>query len=67
MKDLVRAAIADEPEISLDEVDISIDRELLDRYALEIPVLMIDGRKAAKYRISREELKRLIERRQSRP
>ena len=49
--------------ISLDEIDISTDRELLERYGLEIPVLMIDGRKVAKYRVTEEELTRMIERR----
>ena len=34
---------------------------LLERYGLEIPVLMIDGRKAAKYRVSEEELTRMLE------
>ena len=67
MKDLVRATIANQADISIEEIDISTSHELLERYGLEIPVLMIDGRKAAKYRITREELKRLIEGRQSRP
>ena len=35
---------------------------LLDRYGLEIPVLMIDGKKMAKYRVSEEELRRMLER-----
>ena len=30
--------------ISVDEIDISSDPALLDRYGLEIPVLLIDGR-----------------------
>ena len=38
------------------EVDISTDPDLLARYGLEIPVLEIDGRKAAKYRITEREL-----------
>jgi glutaredoxin len=37
-------------------VDISMDPDLLARYGLEIPVLEIDGRKVAKYRISEKEL-----------
>jgi glutaredoxin len=63
MKALVRGAIANESGISLDEIDISTDRELLERFGLEIPVLMIDGRKVAKYRVTQEELTRMIERR----
>ncbi len=59
MKSLVHRVIARQPSghaITLDEIDISNDRELLERYALEIPVLFIDGKKAAKYRVSEAEL-----------
>ena len=42
--------------LALEEVDISSDPALAERYGLEIPVLLIDGRKAAKYRITEEEL-----------
>jgi glutaredoxin len=45
----------------LDEVDISTDPALEARYGLEIPVLMIDGRKAAKYRVGEQELRRLLD------
>jgi glutaredoxin len=61
MKAIVQSTIADRTDILLDEVDISTDPDLLDRYGLEIPVLMIDGRKAAKYRISSEQIRRMIE------
>jgi orotidine-5'-phosphate decarboxylase len=44
----------------LDEIDISGNTELEDRYGTEIPVLLIDGRKAAKYRITEEELIRKL-------
>ena len=53
----------EEPAISIDEIDISGDPALIDRYGLEIPVLLIDGRKAAKYRVSEEELRRILDRR----
>ena len=61
MKALVRRTIADHSDISLDEVDISTDPVLIDRYGTEIPVLMIDGRKVAKYRVAAAELARMIE------
>jgi hypothetical protein len=64
MKSVVRRVItqhAHDLEIAVDEIDISTDRELLDRYGLEIPVLMIDGKKAAKYRVSEQELTRMLE------
>ena len=44
----------------IEEVDISTDPELESRFGLEIPVLMIDGKKVAKYRISEEALKKLL-------
>ena len=47
-------------EARVEEVDISTDPDLEARYGLEIPVLLVDGRKAAKYRISEWELTRLL-------
>jgi glutaredoxin len=46
--------------LDLEEIDISGNAELESRYALEIPVLIVEGRKAAKYRITEDELRRLI-------
>ena len=46
--------------VSLEEIDISSDPELESRYGLEIPVLMIDGKKVAKYRIGEEELMKML-------
>jgi glutaredoxin len=46
--------------LDLEEVDISRNPELEARYGLEIPVLMVEGRKAAKYRIGEEGLLRLL-------
>jgi glutaredoxin len=59
MKSLIHRVIATHANahtITLDEIDISTDPALLDRYGLEIPVLMIDGKKVAKYRVTEEEL-----------
>jgi hypothetical protein len=50
--------------LRIDQVDISTDRDLESRYGLEIPVLLVDGRRAAKYRISEQELMRLLAARQ---
>ena len=61
MKSLVHRVIATHAHtITLDEIDISTDAALLDRYGLEIPVLMIDGKKVAKYRVSQAELTRML-------
>ena len=46
--------------ITMEILDISTDPELEARYGLEIPVLLVDGKKAAKYRVSEEELRRIL-------
>ena len=63
MKSLVRRVVAERASdliAFVDDIDISNDSKLLDRYGLEIPVLLIDGKKVAKYRVSEEELTRMI-------
>ena len=46
--------------IALEEIDITTDAELEARYGIEIPVLLVDGKKAAKYRVTEGELTRLL-------
>jgi thiol-disulfide isomerase/thioredoxin len=48
----------------LEEVDISGDPELLDKYGHEIPVALIDGKKAFKYRLTEPELRKKLARAQ---
>jgi glutaredoxin len=60
MKAVVRRVLQGREDSSLEEVDISNDSGLLERYGMEIPVLFIDGRKAAKYRITETELTRVL-------
>jgi glutaredoxin len=62
MKAIVKrvARSATEP-ITVEEIDISTDPALETRYGLEIPVLLIDGKKAAKFRVTEGELTRLLE------
>jgi hypothetical protein len=64
MKAVVHRVAATTPLI-LEEVDITGDPTLEARYGMEIPVLVVDGRKAAKYRVGEEELRRLISQRAS--
>ena len=45
---------------TLEEVDISGSAELEATYGLEIPVLMVNGEKAAKFRISEDELIKIL-------
>ena len=59
MKDVVHRVSASVP-LALDEVDISGDSELERLYGVEIPVLMADGKKVAKYRIGESELVRVL-------
>jgi len=60
MKAIVARTIQDHGEITLEEIDISGDPALLALYELEIPVLLIGEKKAAKYRITKEELTRKL-------
>jgi hypothetical protein len=59
MKEVVRRVSTSVP-LSLEEIDISGDAELERLYGVEIPVLMIDGKKVAKYRIGESELVRVL-------
>ena len=61
MKGVVqRVAGAAGAPITIDEIDISTNPELEARYGLEIPVLLVDGRKAAKYRVTEGDLTRML-------
>ena len=64
MKAIV-ARVGSSVPLALDEIDISTDTRLEELYGLEIPVLMIEGRKAAKYRVTEGELRRMLTRRTS--
>ena len=44
----------------VEDIDISTDPELEARYGLEIPVLLVNGRKVAKYRVSEAKLRRIL-------
>ncbi|MBI3264226.1 MAG: glutaredoxin family protein [Acidobacteria bacterium] len=60
MKTVV-AKLAGKFAVDLEEVDISGDAGLMQKYGDQIPVLMLDGRKIAKYRISETDLIRRID------
>ena len=61
MKHVIDRVSARKP-LTLEIVDISTDPQLTDLYGLEIPVLLIDGRKAAKYRLTEWELEDKLKR-----
>jgi hypothetical protein len=56
----VVSRVAGTMPVSLQEVDISTDPVLESRYGLEIPVLLVEGRKAAKHRVTEAELTRML-------
>jgi len=60
MKTVIGQVVAQMPAntITVTEIDVSSDEALERMYGQEIPVLLIDGRKSAKYRITESELKR---------
>jgi hypothetical protein len=47
--------------LEIEEIDITTDPALEARYGLEIPVLMIGERKAAKFRVTEDELRRMLD------
>jgi glutaredoxin len=47
-------------DVTLEEIDVSTDADLESRYGTEIPVLLLNGRKVAKYRVSEGELVRML-------
>ena len=62
MKTIVRRVTGCRADVTVEEIDIAGDRALMDLYGLEIPVLTLDGRKIAKYRISESELTKILDR-----
>ena len=56
----VVARMARSLPLRLEEVDISTDPALEASYGPDIPVLMIGGKKAAKYRVTDDQLRRLL-------
>ena len=59
MKAVIRRVAVSVP-VTLEEIDISGDVDLERLYGVEIPVLMADGKKVAKYRIRESELVRVL-------
>ena len=61
MKVIVERVVRDtHTQARIEEIDIANDADLEARYALEIPVLLVNGKKAAKYRVTEEELRRRL-------
>lgn len=61
MKVIVERVVRDTRAAArIEEIDIANDPDLEARYGLEIPVLLVNGKKAAKYRVSEKELTRIL-------
>ena len=56
-----QVASAKKLEVAVVEIDISTDRDLELRFGQEIPVLMAEGRKVAKYRVTEADLLRILD------
>ena len=48
--------VADNLPLEIDEIDVDGSLELREKFADQVPVLFIDGRKAFKYRVTEREL-----------
>ena len=57
-----RVAQSASKPVTIEVVDISTDATLEARYGLEIPVLLLDGRRVAKYRVTEQALTRILDR-----
>ena len=61
MKAVVRRVMKSaQTPVALEEIDITTDGDLEARYGIEIPVLLVDGRKVAKYRIAETDLRKIV-------
>jgi glutaredoxin len=47
--------------LTMEIIDISNNPQLEARYGLEIPVLLVNGTKAAKHRVTEDDLRRILE------
>ena len=59
---VVAGVLADHPEVAFDEKSILDDPELLDTYAEEIPVVLIDGRVHTIWRVDESRLRAALAR-----
>jgi len=62
MKAVIHQVAAHLPLV-LEEIDVDGSPETQERYGAEVPVLLINGRKAFKYRVTRGELEKKLTKR----
>jgi hypothetical protein len=51
---------------AIETVDVDSDPDLVERYGLEVPVLLVNGRKAFKYRVTARDLRQRLQSEQRR-
>jgi len=61
MKAVINNVAANLP-LEIDEIDVDGSLELREKFADQVPVLFIDGRKAFKYRVSAKQLAKKLSR-----
>jgi hypothetical protein len=61
MKEIIRRVAAVVP-LALSEIDIDSAPELQEQFGSEVPVLLIDGRKAFKYTLTAADLQKRLSR-----
>ena len=59
MKNVIHQ-VAARTALALEEIDVDGAPEIQEKYGGEVPVLFINGRKAFKYRMTREELEKKL-------
>lgn len=59
MKDVI-ANLKKESDFEFEEINIELNEILFDKYKEKIPLLMLNGRMIAKYRIPREKLFKIL-------
>ena len=64
MKAAVGAVAADVP-LRLEEVDIDRSADLVERYGHDIPVLFVEGEEIARHRVTTDDLRHLLQKRQA--
>ncbi|HSK29521.1 MAG TPA: glutaredoxin family protein [Candidatus Limnocylindria bacterium] len=59
MKETIRQA-AEKIPMTVEEIDVDASAELQERYGHDVPLLYVDGKKAFKYRVTAEELRKRL-------
>jgi thiol-disulfide isomerase/thioredoxin len=54
--------VAQSIPLAVEHIDISTDPSLVERFGPDIPVLMVNGKRAAKYRVTEKDLRRILSR-----